>query len=87
MESTQTSAAAQKRFIMSNARNMNRGGSLAILSYLIQAQGKDVFLDYDNPSAPVVVNLDLLSDASLTHVYNIVYSRRAALNEPVVDSN
>jgi hypothetical protein len=74
----------QKAFIIENATILNRETKLAILSIVMMEIGPTVVMETGG-SRDVDIDLDAVAESNievLTHIYNIVQTRRTALSRP-----
>lgn len=73
----------QKAFIVENATILNREIKIAILSIVMMEIGQSVIME--NSIKEVDINLDavaIINKDIITHIYNMVLTRRKLLNQP-----
>ena len=78
----------RKAYIVENAGILNRETKMAILSVVMLEVGPGVVREVGGPASGREVNIDLdaippESEDVITHIYNIVATRREALSQPV----
>jgi len=76
----------QKAFIIENSNILNRETKIAILSIVMMEIGPSVIMETGG-AKEVDINLDAvyaINSEVITHIYNIVLTRREALSQPIV---
>jgi len=81
---TAPSISQQKAFIIENTMIMNKETELAILSIVMMEVGRLAVIEA-SVTKKVDIDLDVVATVNpevLTHIYNIVLTRREALSQP-----
>lgn len=84
MNSNEISINQKKKFIVENAKLLNKDIKTTILSLVMMEVGMSVIMETNNKKE-VDINLDQLEMKNievLNHIYNIVKKRRDILNQP-----
>lgn len=92
IDSAKNNTEYQKKFIITNSKFLSEPGKLLIIDKIMDSvktdyAGENVFLESTSKSKAVYINLDALEkidDSIITEIYNIVRTRRDALNTPSV---